>query len=394
MNQYQKPILRAYMAIACVWLAWAASGCGEKIQPGNQAGAAGKTFKAATAVAALTSQPIVHEAVGAVTARTRATLAAKIMGTVTAVHVRESDRVSEGQLLIEIDPRTVAAQRRQAEAGLAEAKKAYDAIVAARDSAASMAELAKATYQRYVQLMKNESASKQEFDEVTARYRQAEAGLAQARAMVEATAEKVRQAEAAVSASRVMDADSRVTAPYDGVITQRFVDPGSLAGPGTPLLAIRSASGYRVDLVIPENLTPFMKQGLAVALQVPALAHPEIRGTVSTVIPFSDPASHSFVVQVDIPATAGLQEGQYAKGRFVVGAAERILVPAKALVSRGQLTGVYWIDPERTARFRLVRTGNAEGENIEVLSGLRAGDRYVVEPGVQIADGMKVEGVS
>jgi multidrug efflux pump subunit AcrA (membrane-fusion protein) len=137
-----------------------------------------------------------------------------------------------------------------------------------------------------------------------------------------------------------------------------------------------------------------MKQGLAVALQVPALAHPEIRGTVSTVIPFSDPASHSFVVQVDIPATAGLQEGQYAKGRFVVGAAERILVPAKALVSRGQLTGVYWIDPERTARFRLVRTGNAEGENIEVLSGLRAGDRYVVEPGVQIADGMKVEGVS
>lgn len=392
MNQYQKTILRAYMAIACVWLAWAAFGCGEKIQPGNRTGAAGRTFKAATAVAALTSRPIVYEAVGTITARTRATLAAKIMGTVTAVHVRESDRVSEGQLLIEIDPRTVAAQRKQAEAGLAEAKKAYDATIAARDSAASMAELAKATYQRYVQLMKNESASRQEFDEVTARYRQAEAGLAQARAMVEATAEKVRQAEAAVSASRVMDADSRVTAPYDGTITQRFVDPGSLAGPGTPLLAIRSASGYRVDLVIPENLTPFMNQGLDVAIQVPALAHPEMRGTVSTVIPFSDPASHSFVVQVDIPVAAGLQEGQYAKGRFVVGAAERILVPAKALVLRGQLTGVYWIDPERTARFRLVRTGNAEGDDIEVISGLRPGDRYVVEPGVQITDGMKVEG--
>ncbi len=386
-----KLIFKAFFSIAWILVLL---GCGEKIQPGNRTGDSAPAVRATTAVAEISGQSVVYEAVGTVTARTKAVLSAKIMGTVTAVHVRESDRVTEGQLLIEIDPRAVSAQRKQAEAGLAEAKKAYEAAVAARDSAASMAELAKATYDRYVNLMKNESASKQEFDEVAARHRQAEAGLNQAKAMVEAVAEKVRQAEAAVAASRVMDSDSHILAPYEGVITQRFVDPGSLAAPGSPLLAIRAVSGHRVDLILPEHLTPLVKPGLSVALSIPALSQPQLTGTVMTIVPFSDPASRSFVAQVDIPAVAGLQEGQYAKGRLDIGKAERLMIPQTALIRRGQLTGVYWIDPERRARFRLVRTGSVEGASVEVLSGLKPGDRVVREPHAQIVDGVLVEGVS
>ena len=386
-----KCISKAFLSVALILFLW---GCGEKIQPGNRSAASAPAVKAKTAVADMSGQAVVYEAVGTVTARTKAVLSAKIMGTVTAVHVRESDRVTEGQLLLEIDPRTVSAQRKQAEAGLAEAKKAFEAAVAARDSAASMAELARATYDRYVNLMKNESASKQEFDEVAARHRQAEAGLNQAKAMVEAVAEKVRQAEAAVAASRVMDGDSHITAPYEGVITQRFVDPGSLAAPGAPLLAIRAVSGHRVDLTLPEHLTPLVKPGLSVALTIPALPQPQITGTVMTIVPFSDSASRSFVAQVDIPAVSGLQEGQYARGRLEIGKAERLMIPANALIRRGQLTGVYWIDSERKARFRLVRTGSIEGADIEILSGLKPGDRYILEPDARIVDGAPVEGLS
>ncbi|MEW6259223.1 MAG: efflux RND transporter periplasmic adaptor subunit [Thermodesulfobacteriota bacterium] len=384
-------ISKAFFSLALIFVLL---GCGEKIQPGNKGAASATAVRASTAVAELSAQAVVHEAVGTVTARTKAVLSAKIMGTVTAVHVRESDRVTEGQLLMEIDPRTVSAQRKQAEAGLAEARKAHEAAIAARDSAASMAELAKATYDRYVNLMKNESASRQEFDEVAARYRQAEAGLNQAKAMVEAVAEKVRQAEAAVAASRVMDSDSHITAPYEGVVTQRFVDPGSLAAPGSPLLAIRAVSGHRVDLTLPEHLTPLVKPGLSVMLTIPALSQPQITGRVMTIVPFSDPASRSFIAQIDIPAVAGLQEGQYARGRLEIGKSERLMIPHNALIKRGQLTGVYWIDPERKARFRLVRTGAVEGSDVEILSGLKPGDRYIREPNAQIVDGALVEGLS
>ena len=132
------------------------------------------------ATAAISQEPIHYEATGTVSAKDASTLSSKIMGVVKAVYVKEGDRVKKDQVLVDIDPRQVKAQLLQAEAALSEARKAESAALSAQHAARASADLAKATYDRYVNLMKTESASRQEFDEVNARFRQAEAALGQA----------------------------------------------------------------------------------------------------------------------------------------------------------------------------------------------------------------------
>ena len=208
------------------------SGCGDKIEPGTTKKVEKKAIKTTVAAATVIQQPFIYEAVGTVQARTSSTLSSKLMGAVKAINVREGDMVKKGDLLVVIDERQVTAQLRKAEAALAEAKRAEASAKSARDAAKAGTELARATYKRYLKLIEEESASKQEFDEVEARHRQAEASLAQTEAMVEAASHRVQQAEAAVAAARVGKKDASVRAPYDGKVTAKMVDEGDLAAPG------------------------------------------------------------------------------------------------------------------------------------------------------------------
>ena len=116
----QRPWILGIMMASAVWLA----GCGDKIEPGNQAAAEAVTIKAPVAVAEVTQEPLLYEAVGTITARTASTISGKLMGTVMKVHVREGDPVKEGDVLVTLDPRQVSAQLDRAQAGLREARRA------------------------------------------------------------------------------------------------------------------------------------------------------------------------------------------------------------------------------------------------------------------------------
>ncbi|MCP4715294.1 MAG: biotin/lipoyl-binding protein, partial [Deltaproteobacteria bacterium] len=150
-------------------------GCKDKIEPGHTAKGANKTIKAPVAVAEMGSKPFLYEAVGTVHARTSSTISSKLMGTVKAVYVREGDTVKKDDLLVEIDERQVAAQLRKAEAGMSEARRALASAGSSRDAARASAKLAKITHERYQKLLAEESVSRQEFDEIEARHRQAQA---------------------------------------------------------------------------------------------------------------------------------------------------------------------------------------------------------------------------
>jgi RND family efflux transporter MFP subunit len=367
------------------------SGCSEKIEPGTVKSSPARSIKAPVAAAAISREPIHYEATGTVSAEDASTLSSKIMGVVKAVYVKEGDRVKKDQILVDIDPRQVKAQLLQAEAALSEARKAEAAALSAQHAAGASADLARATYDRYVNLMKTESASRQEFDEVSARHRQAEAAQGQAQSMVEAARFRVQQAEAAVAGAGVSEKDSRLVAPYNGVISAKLVDPGSLAAPGTPILKLESTDAFRVDMTVPESFIQSIALSQTVSIFIPSAGDKAFEGTIRAIFPAADAASRSFTVQVALPFHPTIRSGMFSRVILDRGNLEKMLIPASALIHQGQLTGIFLLDSDQIARFRLLRTGRVSGSMVEVLSGIRPGERFVVIPPPDMVDGLRVE---
>ena len=323
--------------------------CGEKIQPGTAEQKTGVEVKAPVATARVTEQPVYYEAVGTVTARTASTVAGKLMGVVRAVHVQEGDMVKQGDLLVTIDQRQVKAQLEQAQAN---------------------AENAAKEYRRYQQLLKEQSASQQEFDRAEARY---------------------REAQAAVDAAQVSQKDAMVRAPYDGRVVAKMIDPGDLASPGTPFVTIEQEGLFCTDLLLPERYIQALKLGLGVRVVVPAMNDEEFSGEVGRIVPSADARSRSFQIKVRMPEGPDFKSGMFARVLIPVGGTGRLLIPQTAIVAQGQLDGVFVVDDARIARFRLVRTGKVFGDQVEVLSGLSDGQRYVESVPPKLQDGVKVQ---
>jgi multidrug efflux pump subunit AcrA (membrane-fusion protein) len=369
-------------------------GCGEKIEPGTTKEGEKKVIKTAVITARVIQQPFIYDAVGTVEARTFSTLSSKLMGEITAVNVREGDLVKKGDLLVVIDDRQVSAQLRKAKAALAEAKRAEISAESARDAAKAGAQLAAATYKRYLQLMKEESASKQEFDEVEARFRQTKASLAQTQAMVEAANHRVQQAEAAVAAAQVAKNDAWVRAPYDGKVTAKMADDGDLAVPGTPLLTLDKEGVHCVVLLLPEKHIQSIGLKQTVTVKIPSIKDRSFEGFIGRIDPSADPKSRTFRVRVALPEDKDIRSGMFARVEIPVGEAGMLLIPSTAVRHEGQLTGIYFVDSQQVVHFRLIRIGREFGNSLEVVSGLKEGRRYVVDPPPNLIDGVKVEDVS
>ena len=126
-------------------------------------------------------------------------------------------------------------------------------------------------------------------------------------------------------------------------------------------------------------------------MRIPAVGSQELAGTVLTIAPSADQRSRTFQVKVLLGAIEKIRSGMFARVAIPVGEAGSMIVPRTALVHQGQLTGVFVVDEELAAHFRLIRTGRTIGDGVEVISGLKSGQRYVVEPPPGLATGARVE---
>lgn len=388
----------------------ALTGCG----PSEHApGPAGETLtvQASVVTAAKQSVPETYETVGTVEARTSSTLQSKLTGYVLSVNVREGDRVEAGQVLLEIDAREAAAQAAQAESALNEAVKAHQetenalqAAVHAKDAAEAASALASATLKRYEGLIESRAVTPQAFDEVAAKQKAAAAEAARASEMVrsaearlEEVAARVEQAKAGLELARTVQGYARVTAPFAGVVTRKSVDTGDLAAPGMPLFVLENPEQYRLVAQVNEERVHAMKTGMEATVLLDALAEGEVtepaplQGTIAEIVPAADPASRSFEVKVDLPQNAAVKSGMFGRARFHAGSREVLVVPETALFRRGQLDGVYVLDEKDMARLRLVIPGHKHGTDVEILSGLEAGERIVSENADQVSDGTVVK---
>ena len=347
-----------------------------------------------------------YEAVGTVRARNSSVVAARIMGSIVALHVREGDTVRVGQILIEIESREAGIQVQKAQAGVREATEALDevdrnirAAESTRAAAQANEKLARTTFNRYQTLFARRSVSPQEFDEVRAKLEMASAErevadrlLLAANARQKQALARIDQAKADVSNARVYVSYARLTSPINGIVVSKQTDVGYLATPGSPLLTIENTSRYQLEVAVEESRLGTIHLHDQAQLEIEALGDKELSGSVEEIVPASDPASRSYIVKVSLPNVAGtpLRSGIYGKARFISGQRQALAIPKTAITQRGQLTGVFVVDQSGIARLRLIKTGRAFGERVEILSGLNAGEQLLIEGPPTIQDGTRV----
>lgn len=308
-----------------------------------------------------TRLPEYYETSATLKARNTSVIASRLMGEVTAVMVREGAAVQAGQTLLTIDNHDAVQKVAAAEAG---SKEAEAALAAARQNMA----LADLTYARYRELFDGQVLSQQEFDQVAT---QKELAVLEEQRLIET----VSRARAGLAEARVFLDYATITAPVTGVVTARMIDAGSMAAPGLPLLSIEDRSVFELHAFIDEKFAGSLTIGLPVVAVFPAVAR-TMTGTVAEIVPVVDPGSRTFPIKVEVVGE-DLQSGLYAKLRIPVGSRQVLLLPAAALVRKGQLTGVYLVNEQNIVTYRLVRTGMDFAGKVEVLSGLREGERVI-----------------
>jgi RND family efflux transporter MFP subunit len=334
------------------------------------------------------------EAGGAVEAQESASISSRIVATITGVRVKAGDRVRAGEVLVTLDAGDVAEHTHQARARAVAAEKAL--VQARADQSAAEAEhrLAAAWQTRIAALHARNSATAQERDEADARLAAAAARLAGAHARIEAADADLAAARAAVGVAAATESFTTLRAPFAGLVTERFSDPGNLAAPGVPLLRIESGGARQVVVRVDEARAAYVHPGDRVNVGIEAVdEHAEDGRSVEAVVAEVARAvtvdQRTFTVKVTIPPTVTARSGSFARVWFRGARRRALLVPADAIQRRGQVSSVYVVQ-DGMARLRLIQVGTSSPEGVEVLAGLDAGESIVTSPPPRLVDGAAV----
>ena len=276
----------------------------------------------------------------------RATLAARVMGSVTAADFAVGQTVKAGDLLLTLTAAEVPARLAQARAALAQAERE-----AVREAA----------------LVKQNATA-------------AETALA--------AEDRRRIAAAAVTEAEALLAYTRITAPFAGTITQKFVNSGDLAAPGTPLLVLEASDQLRAEVQVPEAFAS-LPLGTAIFVQLT----PDTAPVSANLVEFSaaaDSLTRTRLAKLALPAASAARSGQFVRVLWPVGETTALHIPSAALTTLGQMERVFVVSTDGRAQLRLVKSGDTIGDRVAILSGLTAGETVVLAPAATLRDGQPV----
>lgn len=337
-----KPVAGLAGALGLVLLA---GGCGRQARTPPAADA--PPVRVSVAAAMQEDLPLLVEAMGSVRAVRRASVAAKVMGTIDELPVLLGQRVRQGDVLARIGAAEIGAQVRQAQANLSGLRRDLER----------------------------------------------ERGLAEkgagTREAVAALQDRIAAAEAVLREAEAMQSYTVVRAPFDGAVSRRMAEAGDLASPGVPLLELEGTDAFEVEAEVPESAAAGLVQGTVVDVAVPG-AGLAFAGPVAEVAAASDRRTRSVTVKVAVPAGKTVRAGQFARLQVALATVPAIMAPASAVSLVGQIERVFVVGSDGRAALRLVRTGARRGDRVEVLAGLAAGERVVLSPGA-LRDGRQVE---
>ena len=268
----------------------------------------------------------------------QATVGAQIAGRVLEVKVDAGQVVKKGQLLMRIDGREADEAARAAEAQYVNAKLSYE---------------------------RNKSLKDQKFV--------SQAAVDKAKADFDAAA-------ANRSASNASQSHAAIVSPMNGVVARRLTELGDMATPGKPLFLIYEPGSLRVTASVPQYRLAEMRGVKTARVEFPELGK-WVEATAVTLLPTADASTHVSQVRVSLPMLPEATPGMFARVHFVVGKAEKMTVPAAAVLRRGEVAAVYVQLPDGRLSLRQLRLGDLVGQGeIEVLAGLVAGDKVVTDP--------------
>ena len=308
---------------------------------------------------------------GQIEAARSANISTRVMGYITRIYVKVGDRVSKGELLATISNDDILAKRAQTDAMVTEADAGY--------------KNAQKDYERFTTLYKEQSASAKELDNMTLQYSSAKARL-----------EAAKQMRNEVNATLHY---TSLTAPFSGTVTQKMTDAGSMANPGMPLLTIEQSGSYQVSALVPENEIRLIDEGAAATVTISA-ANKAINGRIVQINQSSINTGGQYIIKVQIPDSEkqDLFAGMYATLVIPVKKTikstttdEQVMVPISAIEYKDQLTGLYTVGSNHTALLRWVRLGKTKGNQVEVLSGLSANEKFIVSAEGRLYNGVTVK---
>lgn len=315
-------------------------------------------------------------------------LAATVPGRLIELRVRVGDRVGAGEPLAIVDASTYRAQQEQAAGELARAQADRGAAEAAYRAARARFALARLTEGRMARLYTAGAVARQTYDEAHSDYLAASAALDQARAAIDQGSGSQAAAAGALAAASTQVADAVVRAPFDGVVTAKYLDSGSVVGPATPIVAVQSDGALEIDVAVPQDAAGAIAPGQRVTVRIDALDR-SAAARVRSITPMNDPATRSALVKLVLPAVRGAASGMYAQVEIPGVGKTGLAVPLAALVTRAGQTGIFTVSQAR-ATFVPVHTAEADAHYV-LVEGLNAGEREVVVSGSEsLTDGSTV----
>jgi membrane fusion protein (multidrug efflux system) len=304
------------------------------------------------------------EATGELVSPSHATIAAEVGGRITALYLDEGSAAARGSRVIEIDPERRELELRAARAGDAEAR-------------AALAEQRRAA-ERVHRLFESNVASK-------AQVETADTALELARSRADAAAARLGEAERALR-------DAQVSAPFDGMVAQRWVSVGEFVQPGARLFELVALDPLEVEFRVAEVDSSRVHPGQSVGVRVAPYPDEVFAATVSVVAPTIDPVSRTLRVKAQLANADGrLRPGLFARADLGVARRPNVLmVPEESVLQRADGSVVFRFAESGRVERRVIQTGVMKDGRVEVLAGLDAGDRVVTRGHTGLIDGSVV----
>ncbi len=288
--------------------------------------------------------PLSETAVGTIRAVHETSIGSKLLARVVEVNLKAGQKVRRGEVLVRLDDSDLQAKLKQAQAALS----AAEAARAQADADAT----------RYTKLFKANAVSQQEYERSTTALKSSEAELRRAR-------ETINEVQATLDFATVRS-------PMDGIVIDKKVDVGDMASPGQTLATLLNPDQMQLVASVRESLAHRLHVGQTIDVQIEDI-HKQCTGTISEIVPEAQAASRAFQVKVTGPCPEGVYSGMFGRLLIPLDEQQVLVVPREAIRNVGQLELVEVVEGGRASR-RAIRTGRTIEGNVEVLSGLRAGE--------------------
>jgi RND family efflux transporter MFP subunit len=318
---------------------------------------------------------------------------ARAEGYLTRRYVDIGDRVKKGQPMADIETPEIDQQIQEARAALANAQSSLKEMEASLTLAAANLKLSQKTQQRWHLLESEGVTSHQEADEKSADTEVRSAQVDVARAKITSARAQINATEANLRRLLEMKSFGHVTAPFDGMITSRTVDVGTLIGSAREMFRIAQVDVMRIFVNVPQAYIGSIHTGQKAEVRVQELPGQVFSANISRFTNEVDTTSRAMLAVLEVPNPRHiLMPGMYAQVTFATTRPlTGVLIPGDALVLGSQGTRVAVAGPDGRVHFRKVKVGNDTGTEVEILTGLQAGDPVILNPGDTIREGVNVE---